>query len=74
MIIRSHSITEFFIAGADATACVKSTCYDMAKAGYAVPVWSDCITSYDKTELGEMFEYYASRGCTVDKLNEVMQE
>ena len=32
--IRAHNITEFFIAGADATACVKSTCYNMTKAGY----------------------------------------
>ena len=70
--IRAHNITEFFIAGADATACIKSTCYNMAKAGYAVHALSDCITSYDKKKLNEMFEYYASKGCTVDKLNEVM--
>ena len=25
--IGTHSLTEFFIAGADATACIKSTCY-----------------------------------------------
>ena len=30
--IQARNITEFFIAGADATACVKSTCYNMAKA------------------------------------------
>ena len=70
--VRSHNITEFFIAGADATACIKSTCYNMAKAGYVVHVLSDCITSYDKGKLNEMFEYYASKGCTVDKLSEVM--
>ncbi len=70
--IQAHNITEFFIAGADATACIKSTCYNMAKAGYAVHALSDCITSYDKKKLNEMFEYYASKGCTVDKLNEVM--
>ena len=70
--VRSNNITEFFIAGADATACIKSTCYNMAKAGYAVHALSDCITSYDKKKLNEMFEYYASKGCTVDKLNEVM--
>ena len=70
--IRSHSITEFFIAGADATACIKSTCYNMTKAGYTVHVLSDCITSYDKTKLDEMLDYYASKGCTVDKLSGVM--
>ena len=70
--IQAHNITEFFIAGADATACIKSTCYNMAKAGYAVHALSDCITSYDKKKLNEMFEYYASKGCTVDKLSEVM--
>lgn len=70
--IRARGITEFFIAGADATACVKSTCYNMAKAGYAVHVLSDCVTSYDKKKLHEMFEYYEGKGCTVHKLSEVM--
>lgn len=70
--VRSNNITEFFIAGADATACIKSTCYNMSKAGYTVHVLSDCITSYDKKKLSEMLEYYASKGCTVGKLSEVM--
>ena len=70
--IRAHNITEFFIAGADATACVKSTCFNMAKAGYAVHVLSDCITSYDKKKLPEMMEYYINKGCTVEKLSDVM--
>lgn len=70
--IRERGITEFFVTGADATACVKSTCYNMSKAGYAVHVLSDCVTSYDKKKLNEMFEYYASKGCTVEKLSEVM--
>ena len=70
--VRSNNITEFFVAGADATACVKSTCYNMSKAGYTVHVLSDCITSYDKKKLSEMFEYYLSKGCTVNKLSEVM--
>ena len=72
VFIQARNITEFFIAGADATACIKSTCYNMTKAGYAVHVLSDCITSYDKGKLNEMFEYYASKGCTVGKLSEVM--
>ena len=70
--INAHNITEFFIAGADATACIKSTCYNMSKAGYAVHVLSDCITSYDKKKLSEMLEYYESKGCTVNKLSEVI--
>ena len=70
--IREHNITEFYLAGADATACVKSTCYNMAKAGYTVHVLSDCITSYDKKKLPEMLEYYANKGCTVARLDEVM--
>ena len=72
--IQAHNLTEFFVAGADATACIKSTCYNMAKAGYTVHVLSDCVTSYDKKKLNEMFEYYASKGCDVDKLSEVMKE
>lgn len=71
--IRVHDITEFYVAGADAAACVKSTCYNMAKAGYTVHVLSDCITSYDKKKLPEMMEYYASKGCTVARLDEAMQ-
>ena len=72
--IREHHITEFYLAGADATACVKSTCYNMAKAGYTVHVLSDCVTSYDKKKLPEMMEYYASKGCTVACLDEAMQK
>lgn len=70
--IEAHNITEFYIAGADATACVKSTCYNMTKAGYTVHVLSDCVTSYDKKKLPEMMEYYAGKGCTVACLDEVM--
>ena len=70
--VTAHNITEFFIAGADATACIKSTCYNMTKDGYAVHVLSDCITSYDKKKLPEMLEYYARKGCTVDKLSEIL--
>lgn len=31
--VRKNEICEFYIAGADAIACVKSTCYNMAKMG-----------------------------------------
>ena len=70
--IQAKGLTEFYVAGADATACVKSTCYNMAKAGYTVHVLSDCITSYDLKKIGEMLDYYAKKGCTVGKLDEVM--
>ena len=69
--IMKHNLTEFYIAGADAIACVKSTCYNMTKIGYAVHVLSDCITSYDKKKLPEMIEYYKSKGCTVNSLEKV---
>lgn len=70
--IKDNEIREFYIAGADATACVKSTCYNMTKAGYVVHALSDCITSYDKKKLEEMFAYYASKGCRVEKLSEAI--
>ena len=70
--IQEHGIAEFFIAGADATACIKSTCFNMAKTGYVVHVLSDCITSYDKKKLPEMLDYYESKGCSVKKLSEIM--
>ena len=61
-------IHEFYIAGADATGCVKSTCFNMAKAGYTVHVLSNCVTSYDLKKLPEMFAYYESKGCEVKTL------
>lgn len=68
--IRAHGISEFYVVGADATACIKSTCYNMAKAGYAVHVLSDCVTSYDREKLDEMLAYYALKGCIVETLAE----
>lgn len=70
--IHKNGIKEFYIAGADATACVKSTCYNMSKAGYSVHVLSDCITSYDKRKIDEMLQYYVSKGCSVQTLCELM--
>ncbi len=71
--IQEHGITEFYLAGADAAACVKSTCFNMTKAGYTVHVLSDCITSYDKKKLPELLAYYESKGCTVRMLSDTMQ-
>ena len=70
--VSENEIDEFYIAGADAIACVKATCYNMSKKGYSVHVLSDCITSYDKRKIDEMLQYYESKGCIVEKLNEVM--
>ena len=63
--IKENDITEFYITGADATACVKSTCFNMTKAGYSVHVFSDCVTSYDLKKMDEMLDYYESKGCEV---------
>ena len=71
--IQEHGITEFYLAGADAAACIKSTCYNMAKRGCSVHVLSDCITSYDKKKLPELLAYYESKGCSVMTLPEAMQ-
>ena len=68
--IRKKGINEFYIIGADATACVKSTCFNMAKAGYTVHVISDCVTSYDLKKMDKMLEYYADKGCEVRTLAE----
>ena len=68
--ITANDIDEFYVAAADATACVKSTCFNMTKAGYTVHVLSDCITSYDLKKLPERLAYYASKGCDVKGLTE----
>ena len=66
--IRRNGINEFYITGADATGCVKSTCFNMTKAGYAVHVISDCVTSYDLKKMPEMLVYYVDKGCEVKDL------
>ena len=70
--IRENGVDEFYITGADATACVKSTCFNMAKAGYRVHVIADCVTSYDLKKLPEMLAYYAQKGCEVRTLAEYL--
>ena len=66
-----NDIGEFVITGADAVACVKSTCFNMRKAGYDVTVLSDCVTSYDKKQIDEMLQYYESKGCKVITVKEL---
>ena len=71
--IQERGISEFYVVGADAAACMKSTCYNMRKSGYAVHVLSDCITSYDKKKLPELLTYYESKGCEVVELSDAVQ-
>ena len=40
----------------------------MIKAGYAVHVISDCVTSYDLKKMPEMLAYYTDKGCEVKNL------
>ena len=68
--IADNGIDELYVCGADATACVKSTCYNMVKANYKVHVLSDCVTSYDLKKIDEMLEYYEKKGCEVKPLGE----
>lgn len=70
--INKNEIDDFYITGADAIACVKSTCYNLRKANYDVHVLSDCITSYDKRKIDEMLNYYESKGCQLLCLNELL--
>lgn len=72
--IEENGIEEFYITGADATGCVKSTSYNLAKAGYKVCVISDCVTSYDLKKMDEMLKYYTDKGCEVLTLEECMME
>jgi Amidases related to nicotinamidase len=71
--INKNEICEFYLTGADAVACVKSTCFNLCKATYKVNVISDCITSYDKKKIDEMLHYYESKGSKVISLNELLK-
>lgn len=69
--ISKNEIHDFYITGADAVACVKSTCYNLCKSNYSVSVLSDCITSYDKKKIDEMLHYYESKGCKIICLSDL---
>lgn len=70
--VEKNEICEFYIAGGDAVACVKSSTYNLTKANYKVYVLSDCITSYDKKKLPEMFHYYENKGCKLINLRDLL--
>jgi nicotinamidase-related amidase len=69
--IEKNKINEFYLTGADAVACVKSSNYNLLKAGFKVNVLTDCITSYDKKKIGEMLEHYASKGSNLTTIDEL---
>lgn len=70
--IMGNEIGDFYLAGADAVACVKSTCYNLCKSNYNVHVLSDCITSYDKRKIDEMLHYYESKGSSIVCLDDLL--
>lgn len=70
--IQANELEDFYLAGADAVACVKSTCYNMRKANHGVTVLADCITSYDKRKMDEMLRYYESKGSRISRLEELV--
>lgn len=69
--VAEAGIDDFILAGADAAACVKSTCFNMRKAGYGVRVLSDCVTSYDVTKIAEMLDYYERQGARLLRVEEL---
>ncbi len=70
--INENEISDFYLTGADASVCVKSTCYNLCKKGYDVNVLSDCICSYDKRKMDEMISYYKKKGSEVITLKDFM--
>ena len=70
--ISDNKISEFYIVGGDATICVKSTCFNLRKANYDVTVLSDGITSWSKKKIPEMIQYYESKGCKINCLNDLL--
>ena len=70
--INKNEIRDFYIAGADATICVKSSCFNLRKAEFDVNILTDCITSWSKKKIPEMLKYYESKGCKNISLNDIL--
>ena len=70
--IRKNEINEFYLTGADAIACVKSTVFNLCKENFKVTVLSDCITSYDKRKIDEMLNYYEKNGSEITDLKALL--
>ncbi len=68
--IEKNGKKELILVGADATICVKSTCFNLRKQGYEVVVLADCIASWKMSLIPEMLEYYKKQGARVVDLVE----
>ena len=67
--ITENEIYDFYKVGADAVACVKSTCYNLRQTNYDL---SDCVTIYDKRKVDEMLRYYESKDSKIISLNDLL--
>lgn len=72
--IKLNDISDFYLAGADASICIKSTCFNLRKAKYNVTVLSDCITSWSKKVIPEMIEYYQNKGSKIICVKDLVAE
>ena len=70
--VGKNEINEFYITGADAIACVKSTVFNLRQANYTVNVLSDCVTSYDKRKIPEMLQYYEKNGSKIITIKDLI--
>ena len=70
--LEKNGICDLIIAGGDAAVCVKSSCYNLRKANYNVDDLTDCITSYDKTKIPELLQYYEKQGCKLIMLKDLV--
>ena len=69
--LEKNSIKHLILTGADAFYCVKFTCEELLKNNYKVTVLSDCITSFDKTKIPELIEYYTLKGAKINTLEKI---
>ncbi len=69
--IKQNEINEFYLAGADAGICVKSTCFNMLKSGYTVSVLSDCISGWNMKKNPAMLDYYQKQGAKICGLRDL---
>ncbi len=69
--IKENGFKELILAGADATICVKSTCFNLRKLGHDVIVLSDCIASWKMALIPEMLEYYEKQGARLMSVKDI---
>lgn len=70
--VKQNEISEFILTGADASICVKSTCFNLCKEKHAVTVLSDCIASWKMALIPEMLEYYEKQGAKLISVNDLI--